>query len=103
MTGGAQTYDVAIIGSGLAGLAAGVESLRAGCRVLIVEKRRHTGGNSRISDGVVAAAATEAQQRAGVDDSPQLLLDDMLAAGLVATTSTGLVRSRRSRRLRSGG
>ncbi|MCP5034993.1 MAG: FAD-dependent oxidoreductase [Actinomycetia bacterium] len=34
-------YDVVIVGSGFAGLAAGIGSLRAGARSVIVEKRGH--------------------------------------------------------------
>jgi len=75
-------FDVVIVGSGFAGLAAGIEACRAGARVAIVEKRRHTGGNSRISDAVVAAADSLEQHAAGIDDSAQLLFEDMLAAGL---------------------
>lgn len=39
-------------------------------------------GNSRISDGGLAAAGIFVQQKAGVQDSPELLYQDMLKAGL---------------------
>jgi len=78
----AAEHDVVIVGSGFAGLAAGIESLRAGARTVVVEKRGYTGGNSRISDAILAAAGTDEQARMGIDDTAELLVADMLEAGL---------------------
>jgi len=44
-------YDVIVIGSGFAGLAAAIEAKLTGASVLILEKMKGHGGNSSISDG----------------------------------------------------
>ena len=74
--------DVIVVGSGLAGLAAAIEARTAGSDVLVLEKMKGYGGNSTISDGVMAAAGTDLQKKAGISDSPELLIKDMLRAGL---------------------
>ena len=77
-----ETYDVVIIGSGFAGLAAAYEAKKAGASVVILEKMRTPGGNSIINGGVVSAAGSPKEEKAGIKDSPELLLKDMLTAGL---------------------
>ncbi len=74
--------DVVVVGSGFAGLAAAIEARAAGSNVLVIEKAKGYGGNSTISDGVMAAAGTDLQKKAGITDSPDLLAEDMLRAGL---------------------
>lgn len=74
--------DVVIVGSGFAGLAAGLESAAAGAATLILEKRNSFGGNSLIADGALAAAGTKEQVARGIDDSPTLMGADMLRVGL---------------------
>lgn len=74
--------DVVVVGSGFAGLAAAIEARLAGCSVMVLEKMKGFGGNSTISDGCVAAAGTDFQSEAGIEDSPELMYQDMLAAGL---------------------
>ena len=77
-----EETDVVVVGSGFAGLAAAIEARNAGCSVIILEKMKGFGGNSTISDGVIAAAGTRMQAKAGIDDSPGLMYTDMLKAGL---------------------
>jgi flavocytochrome c len=74
--------DVVIIGSGFAALAAAIEAGNAGASVIILEKMKGRGGNSVISDGLVAAAGSVLQMEQGIEDTPQDLFDDMLKAGL---------------------
>jgi len=74
--------DVVVVGSGFAGLAAAIEARLAGCGVTVLEKMKGFGGNSTISDGCIAAADTDLQRKAGIVDSPELMYQDMLAAGL---------------------
>ena len=76
------TYDVVVIGSGFAGLAAAYEAKKAGASVVVLEKMRTPGGNSIINGGVVSAAGSPKEETAGIKDSPELLLKDMLTAGL---------------------
>ncbi len=77
-----ETVDLVVVGSGFAGLAAAFEAKSAGCSVRILEKMKGYGGNSVISDGAVAAAGTDMQQRQGIADSKEQMLRDMLRAGL---------------------
>ena len=74
--------DVIVVGSGFAGLAAAIEAKEAGSSVIILEKMKGYGGNSTISDGVIAAAGTQMQAKAGIDDSPERMYTDMVKAGL---------------------
>jgi fumarate reductase flavoprotein subunit len=66
-------YQVAVIGSGAAGLAAALEASSAGARVLLVEGSDVIGGSSRLSSGVVMAAGTRYQKAAGIEDSAEHL------------------------------
>ena len=76
-----EEYDVVVIGSGFAGLAAAYTAKKAGANVAVLEKMRTLGGNSIINGGVVAAAGSPEQEKMGVKDSPELLYQDMLKAG----------------------
>ena len=49
------------------------------------------GGNSVISDGGIAVAGTPTQKKLGIQDSPELMYQDMLKAGL-SINYPGLVR-----------
>ncbi len=77
-----EQTDVVIIGSGLAGLSAAIEANRGGASVIVFEKMKVTGGNTRISDGGVAAPNNYLQEKRGIEDSPKLFCEDMLRAGL---------------------
>lgn len=77
-----ETTQVVVIGSGLAGLAAAIEARLAGSEVLVLEKMPITGGNTRISDGGLAAPNNFLQRQQNIQDSPQLFFEDMMQAGL---------------------
>jgi succinate dehydrogenase/fumarate reductase flavoprotein subunit len=77
--------DVAVIGSGFAGLSAAIEAstiLPDDGRVLIVEKMAVPGGNSVMNAGQIAAVGFKAQAMAGIEDSVELMMDDMTKAGV---------------------
>jgi len=76
-----ETYDVIVIGSGLAGLCAAVEAKTAGAKVIVFEKMKITGGNTRISDGGLAAPDNFLQKKRNVADSVALFYQDILKAG----------------------
>ncbi len=76
-----EVFDVIVVGSGFAGLSAAIEARLAGCNVLVIEKMRVPGGNSAISAGMTAVAASPLQASANIVDSPTRLANDMLAAG----------------------
>ncbi|MBU1193911.1 MAG: flavocytochrome c [Proteobacteria bacterium] len=77
-----EEIDVIVIGSGFAGLAAAIEAKQAGASVVVLEKMPVSGGNSIINGGVFAVAGSPKQEAKGIKDSPDLLLKDMLKAGL---------------------
>lgn len=77
-----EEVDVVIIGSGFAGLAAAIEAKQAGASVTVLEKMPVHGGNSIINGGVFAVAGSPKQEAEGIKDSPDLLLQDMMKAGL---------------------
>lgn len=76
-----ETHDVVVVGTGFAGLSAAIEARLAGASVLVIEKMPVYGGNSIINGGDFAAAGNSFQKEAGVKDSPDLMLQDMLRAG----------------------
>lgn len=76
-----ETYDVVIIGSGFAGLAAAIEAKNAGAKVTILDKMPVYGGNSIINGGDFSAAGTKMQKQEGIQDSADLMYKDMLKAG----------------------
>ncbi|MBK5145178.1 flavocytochrome c [Budviciaceae bacterium BWR-B9] len=76
-----QIYDVIVVGSGFAGLAAALEAKSHGLSVLVIEKMAVFGGNSTINGGAFAVAGSPQQKEAGIQDSPELMYQDMLKAG----------------------
>lgn len=70
-----RDFDVIVIGGGGAGLAASIEALERGARVLLCEKARRIGGSTANSGGVIMAAGTDVQRAAGVEDSPADLFE----------------------------
>lgn len=76
-----KIYDVIVVGSGFAGLAAALEAVQAGRSVLVIDKMPVPGGNSAINGGAVAVAGSPLQQQEGIVDSPELMYQDMLKAG----------------------
>ncbi len=77
-----EETEVIVIGSGFAGLAAAIEAKNAGSSVIILEKMKGYGGKSVICDGQIAVPGTVFQKSAGIKDTPQLMFEDMLEAGL---------------------
>ncbi len=77
-----ETYDVVVIGSGFAGLAAAIEAKKAGASVVVLEKMPTPGGNSIINGGIMTATGCPQQVNRGIKDSPELLEKDILVAGL---------------------
>ncbi len=77
-----ESYDIVIVGSGFAGLAAAVEAKRQGAaKVAIIEKMPFFGGNSAINGGLYAAPITPLQKKEGVTDSPDIMVADQLKSG----------------------
>jgi len=70
-----RDYDVAIVGSGVAGLAAAVSAADAGARVVVLEADERIGGSSRLSGGHFFAAGTSVQRAAGIEDTSEAMFE----------------------------
>ena len=77
-----EQTDVIIVGSGVAGLSAAIEARQVAADVIVLEKMKVTGGNTRISDGGLAAPGNPIQKKLGIEDSAELFYQDILRAGL---------------------
>lgn len=76
-----ESYDLVILGGGLAGMCAAVEAGEQGAFVLLLEKQDELGGSTVLSSGYMAFAGTDMQDAAGIIDSTESLLDDMIEVG----------------------
>lgn len=63
-------FDVAVVGSGFAGLAAAVAARSEGASVLLLEGSGELGGSSKLSGGKVMGADTRIQRKHGIEDDP---------------------------------
>src|SRR4030042_570636 len=59
-----EKHDVVVIGTGLAGLATAIEANDSGAKVIILEKASgdKSGGNSRLSAGIIATPSDNSKQ-----------------------------------------
>jgi fumarate reductase flavoprotein subunit len=70
--------DVIVVGAGGGGLTAGLAAREGGASVGILEKLDKPGGNTALSTGSVPGAGTRYQRAAGIEDSPEIFLRDLL-------------------------
>lgn len=66
-----EKYDVVVVGSGAAGMAAALTAQRHGLRAVIIEKAAHYGGSTARSGGGVWIPNNEVLIRDGVEDTPE--------------------------------
>ena len=73
--------DVVVAGAGAAGLAASIAAADGGASVLLVEAKQtyREGSNTAMSTSMIPAGGSRWQEEAGIDDSPDLLYDDLMA------------------------
>jgi len=69
--------DVAVVGGGACGMIAALAAEEKGTEVLLLEKEKKVGGNTSLSQGMIPAAGTRFQRAAGIDDSPELMAEDI--------------------------
>ncbi len=69
-----KTYDVVVIGSGAAGLAAAIEAADAGAKVAVLEKLPMVGGSTVLSGGIVYSTGSSIMKAAGIKDSVDALV-----------------------------
>ncbi|KAM0271889.1 hypothetical protein ACHAQH_008931 [Verticillium albo-atrum] len=73
--------SVIVVGSGLAGLAAAHEALRAGARVHMLERSAKTGGNSIKASSGINGAGTRFQKARGIEKDELFYEDTVKSAG----------------------
>src|SRR5262249_44520980 len=80
---GAKQYetDVAIVGAGAAGIAAGLEARVAGARAIAFERDSAPGGAAIISGGGCLIVGSPLQKKHGIEDTPDLAFSDWIAWG----------------------
>ena len=76
-----DSYELIILGGGLAGMCAAVEAGEQGASVLLLEKQDELGGSTVLSSGYMAFAGTDMQEKAGIIDSTESLIADMMEVG----------------------
>ncbi|WP_181276238.1 FAD-dependent oxidoreductase [Brevibacterium oceani] len=80
--------DVAVIGSGAAGLTAATRAAEAHTRVIVVEKAHQLGGTTAVGGGVIWAPANPLAAAAGYPDSREDARAYVLAASAGAMSET---------------
>lgn len=79
--GSAESFDVVVVGFGIAGGCAALEAARAGARVLLLEKAAVHGGTSSMSGGhFYLGGGTAVQQATGHEDSVEAMYAYLLAS-----------------------
>ncbi len=73
--------DVIIVGGGIAGIAAALELLDHGSKVVLIDRdtRERFGGLAKESFGGIFVVGSREQKRLGIHDSPELALGDWLS------------------------
>ena len=71
--------DVLIIGAGAAGLIAALRAREAGAQVIVLERDVLPRGSTALSAGLIPAAGTRFQRKAGITDNTQLFAADIMA------------------------
>src|SRR3954468_6575828 len=76
----AASYDVVVVGFGIAGGCAALEAARAGARVLLLERAAVHGGTSAVAGGAFhLRGGTAGQQATGWEDSAHEMYADLVA------------------------
>ncbi len=77
-----EEFDVIIVGSGFAGLAAAYAAHKDGVKkIVVLDKMEAFGGNSALCGGLMCMPMTEMQKAKKIKDSPELMVKDMIKAG----------------------
>ena len=73
--------DIVIIGAGGAGLAAAIEGVQNGAKVIVLEKMGVVGGNTTSATGGLNAAETKIQKELGIEDTKEQFYADTMKGG----------------------
>jgi len=66
-----------VIGAGACGLTAALAAKDGGAEVLVLERDTKPSGSTALSTGLIPAAGTRFQHALGIEDSPELLAEDI--------------------------
>ncbi|MEW6266997.1 MAG: FAD-dependent oxidoreductase [Thermodesulfobacteriota bacterium] len=69
--------DVLVVGAGGCGLTAALAAKEQGVDVAVLEKLAKVSGNTGLSTGSVLGAGTKYQRAAGIEDSPEKMIEDL--------------------------
>lgn len=73
--------DIVVVGGGAAGLSAGLTAVQSGKSVILLEKTGVVGGASAMAGAGTMATGSTWQKEDGYEDSPEQLVEDMMANG----------------------
>jgi uncharacterized protein len=73
--------DVLVVGSGMAGLSAALESARSGAEVVVIDMASVFGGHAVMSGADIAIVDTPLQHAHHIKDSPELAYEDFIRWG----------------------
>ncbi|MHA1568908.1 MAG: FAD-dependent oxidoreductase, partial [Alphaproteobacteria bacterium] len=74
-----MTVPVLVIGAGACGLIAAMSATEAGAGVVVLERDATPRGSTALSSGMIPAAGTRIQRAKGIEDTPELLIQDVMA------------------------
>ncbi len=74
-----REWDLVVMGGGTAGLTAAAFAGQRGGRVLLVDAAPELGGSLLVAHGQISAAGTKLQKEKGIEDSPELHLQEAIA------------------------
>ncbi|KAI1730621.1 FAD binding domain-containing protein [Ditylenchus destructor] len=72
---------VIVVGAGLAGLSASLEVIRAGAKLILIDKEKDIGGNSAKASSGISGCNTKTQKDLGISDSTDKFYSDTMSAG----------------------
>jgi fumarate reductase flavoprotein subunit len=71
------SVPVVVIGAGACGLTAALAAKERGAEVLVLERDARPSGSTALSTGLIPAAGTKFQKALGIEDSAELLAEDI--------------------------
>ncbi len=74
-----MTVPVLVIGAGACGLIAAMSAVDAGAEAVVLERDATPQGSTALSSGMIPAAGTNIQRDKGIEDTPELLIQDVMA------------------------
>ncbi|MGH7268542.1 MAG: FAD-dependent oxidoreductase, partial [Candidatus Rokuibacteriota bacterium] len=72
------SVPVTIVGAGACGCTAALAARQRGAEVMLLERDATPRGNTALSGGQIPAAGTRLQRAAGIEDTPEILADDLI-------------------------